>query len=119
MFRHNRPIVHEVVKLFHPEMSDLELSSLKIGTKYSWVTIDGRGVSIGIEFNPGFIGMGWKMKDFVQAYNKKRFRAWRFVDDSKYIPYPNSNNPEVHDLLISYKVPKPTPKEMFKYYYSD
>lgn len=115
----NKHILQEVVKIYHPDIEDKYLDEIKIGTMYKWITIDGKGVSIGIEFNPGFSGMGWKMSDFVKAYNTKKFRTWRFADDSKYVPYPNSNDPEVHDLLISRGVPKPTPTEMFKYYYSD
>ena len=117
IFKQNRPIVYEIVKLFHPELSDLELPSLKIFTKYSWVTIDGRGVSIGIEFNPGFSGIGWKMKDFVEAFNKRSFRAWRFADDKKFKTHPHEE--DISHIVKKHNIPKPTPTEMMKYYYSD
>ncbi len=131
----NKHIILEIIKKFHPDFPEYYISPhsgkkkksidwVRVTVKYDWVCIDGPGVSIGIEFPVSFWGTGWKLKDFVEELENNQFRVWRFSLDkrcgSKY-DFESSDDfkKSVHKLLIDNKVPKPTPKEMFNYYYSD
>ncbi len=136
----NRSIIHTIIKLFHPDLLDeypnpykegktIKLDDrLKIGIKYDWITIEanipsyGR-ISIGVEFNSTVMSGTKPLKRFEQSLIEDKFKAWRFYDDVKNKSYSEegheTNNPDVHDLLISLKVPKPTAQEMSDYYHQD
>jgi hypothetical protein len=136
----NKYIIWEIVKLYHPDIPETTTSKkgiisktidkIKIYPKYDWICIEynyNGKIAIGLEFEVNLLGIGWKIEDFVKQYNNNKFKAWRFSDDSKYIPTDYSkeeserisNDPDINDLLISFNVPKPTPEEMIKYYYED
>ena len=117
----NKNISDEIVQLYHP---GTEIKT-KVSIKYDWVTIEGKGISIGLNFIVGisgreFMGEGYEMKDFVKAYNTSAFKGWRFYDDGNFNKDKKQQDcPDVNHILAKYGDPRPTPKEMFKYYYSD
>jgi len=117
----NKNISDEIVQLYHP---GTEIKT-KVSIKYDWVTIEGRGIGIGLDFIVGnsgtpFMGAGWSIRDFVRAYETSAFKGWRFVTDSKYVRGRIKQDcPDINQILADHSVPRPTPTEMFKYYYSD
>lgn len=133
--KENFHIIKEVVKLYHPNLKETYVDkkgkeksvwdSIKVYLKFDWVCISSDKIDIGIEFevrkNGQIIMSGPKpLSDFENAFQTSKFRAWRFVSDSKYSKeYPAPNNPDVNHILEKYNCPRPTAIEMSKYYHSD
>lgn len=108
----NVNIAIDIARLYHPDRKNLKIV---VKHHYDWVIIEGHNIAIGIEFPVALMGLGWKIEHFKKIADEGKFRAWRFVWDNKY----PSNDPDVNPILENYNVPKPTPKEMMKYYYKD
>ncbi len=120
----NQSKLFEIVRLFHPYLTSM--NGLSVSAKYDWICVRGGAVDIGIQFPTGLTGTGWKKEDFEKQHNNNKFKAWRFADDKYYgkseyfgIEYMSALNPYVHTLMTLLEIPKPTPHEMMKYYYSD
>jgi len=144
----NKHIVWEIIKLIYPNVEDKYISNkgversnidnLRISKKYDWFTIDGnvcvgyneinktilRKFDFAINFemlNPNgnlMTGTGWTLKDFQKCLSLDSFKIWGFVysDDRELF---NSKSLEINTLFKKLKVPKPTAKELFNYYYED
>lgn len=127
----NKPILIEIVKLFHPDIesykspkSSKPLSNyLNVYFRYDWVCIkgnfpDNKYVDIGICFDIKLSGRGHYMSDFVRILKKDNFIAWRFNTDYIEEDYPY-NIKNINTLFSKYNVPKPTAKEAYNHYYSE
>ena len=95
-----------------------------VGTKYDWVTISSKtGIDFAMKFDTPFWGNKIKLKDFQEAYKEDTFKIWRFVTDSSYKEGKrNLTKLEEYSfkkLMKVYNVEKPTPEQMYKYYYED
>lgn len=130
-----------IVKLFHPDIPDYYLTNkgkeinvkqcMQVRVKYSWVTVYLkyqpigqnyiRFASIGIDFRHNFFGAGITMEHFKESYHKSGyFEAWRFFDDYYYSRSDSFLQREKVDYLFkTFNVPKPTPKQMYDYYFRD
>lgn len=116
--------IKEIVRLFHPDVSDEDLTRLRLYTKYDWVCITYKGINLGIEFYHKLWGSGKTISDFEEAYREKgNWRAWRFVDDCKTqrlnIRQDDDLKDKITPIMNKYNVHKPSPKQMFDYYYHD
>ena len=112
-------IVDNILDVLHNDLTLVQRSKVKIDIMYDWVTLKSGKVSIGIMFHHGLMGRQ-KMSDFVRAYRTGYFRVWRFYDDSKYDRDTKEIEIEEEIMIAILKtVPRPTPKEMYTYYYSD
>lgn len=138
----NTDVAWEIVKLCHPDITEEYISpykkeviittknKLNISCKYDWVIISLRipeiTVSIGIEFEC-HLSSGPKSIDlFEKELKNNKFRIWRFWDDSKCISdhlerskESEKLSDELKNILVKYKIPKPTAHQMSKYYHSD
>jgi len=111
----NKQIIDEIIQLYHPGTT----IKYKVGYLYSWITIIGKGIGIGIEFVIPYFGEGWKLEDFVKVYDTSNFKAWRFYDDGKDLEVNDTDDIDVNPILAKFNVPRPTPTQMFDYYYED
>lgn len=120
----NKLIIDEIISLFHPNIKE----NITLYHKYDWVCIKSKNISIGIQFETTIdgkpmYGPGWKIKDFIKAHINSKFKAWRFVDDSKYKSPTSIDDIEdkidINQIMIKHNVPKPSPNEMYMYYYED
>lgn len=113
-------VIKELVLMFHPEATEKQLATVKISQQYEWVLLKGMGkISIGMKFRHGFHGMGIKLSDFEKAYREGKFEAWKFYDDCNYISNDTNSHRDVTDIMNKHQVPRPSPKQMFEYYYED
>lgn len=127
--KNNKQLILDIIKLYHPDLSEVDIKHVKVTPKYDWICLNSNIVSIGIEFrHPTDIwGEGHKIKVFERIHNTSKFRAWRFYDDLSYKKteiiageiVADSNCPDINELFVKYNVTKPTPKELYDYYYRD
>lgn len=119
----------EIARIFNPELTGVNKNGNKsiptFQQKYDWVMIYlNNKISVGITFHHGFTGTGYKMKHFIEAYEKNSFKAWRFVDDPNFKRNPDEDDNEgltrkINEYFKQNPCPKPTPQEMITYYYRD
>ncbi|MFN7465312.1 MAG: hypothetical protein ACK52I_09925 [Pseudomonadota bacterium] len=125
----NMDIVKGVIAIFHPDIN-LDKRKITIYIKHDWVIIHTEGIDIGVEVLPnefcaynGFMEPGYTAQSFQKSLDNGTciYKAWRFVDDSKYAETETEEyiKPEklVHEYLKDKNVPIPTAQEMYKYYY--
>jgi hypothetical protein len=135
----NRHIIWKIMKLYHPDLNETWVSKsgkthnvldwTDVFAKYNWVTITFKHiVDIGVKFIVPFSGRGWKIDDFERTAGNSKFKAWRFISDSKYEEpawdaesreFITSANPDINPLFEELEIPRPTAHEMMKFYYSD
>lgn len=115
-------LAKQMVKEFYPNIKWSYISpysgkrkecKIEIDFQYDWVKISCKGADFGIEFYNDLSGTGHDIDAFVIMREKSMFRIWRF-----------NNDPKVNEKLPVYEhlvkdIPKPTPEEMYEYYYSD
>jgi len=116
-------IAWEIVKVFHPNIDDAQMSKLKVETKYDWITLEIKNVvAIGLEFECKLSSGKKPLELFQKELENNSFRGWRFYLDPKCKDEADDElklNAEINAILTKYNVRKPTAKQMFDYYHSD
>lgn len=125
--RSNKECIWEIVKLFHADISEDKKDQIKAYTKYDWVCITGSDVDLGIQFECHLMSGNKPLHLFEKELKNNKFRAWRFIGDSKFESENRDNlkylkilyNRVLNDILNKYEIKKPTAKQMSDYYHSD
>lgn len=123
----NKEAIWEIVKIFHPEIDELNKSKIKAYLLYDWVHIRGCGVDIGIEFECHLMSGSKPLSDFEKELRNNKFRAWRFAGDSKYKLEKEKDFDSlralycqlVNSVISKHQIQKPTAKQMSDYYHKD
>ena len=118
----NIDVAWQIVKVFHPDIDDSLKEKLSITIKYDWIILRIKKVSIGIEFECHLMSGYKRLELFEQERKNNKFRAWRFVDDSKYNLddcFKDVHVDAINSILKQENIPKPTAKQMSDYYHSD
>ena len=120
-------LLRDIIKTFHPSLSDEQLHAFKWTTRYNWITIQysvkNYGyISIGIcnHQTTGGIVYGPISKEFVdQLLRDKRigYRIWRFVDDCLFDR--ESENIQNDEEMFKGRIPIPSSHEFYTYYMKD
>lgn len=123
----NKNCIWDIVKIFHPDIEEEKKEKIKAYIKYDWVCIRGCGVDIGIQFECHLMSGFKPLHLFEKELKNNEFRAWRFVEDSK---YKLENKEELRYLKVFYKkclndilkkhnIEKPTARQMSDFYHSE
>ena len=124
----DKELLKDIVRVFHPSLSNEQIDLLKYSVKYNWVTIGFRVknygyISIGIcnhEVSGSYLA-GPISKELVkELFKEKRigYRIWRFADDYLFtseIPNIIQND----EQRFKERIPIPSCKEFYNYYMED
>ena len=75
--KNNNQLIIDIIKLYHPDLSEKEINYVKVTPKYDWICLNSNKVSIGLEFkHPISIwGKGHDIKVFEDIAKTTKFRA--------------------------------------------
>ena len=120
-------LLRDVVKLFHPLLSEEQLDKIKYHTRYNWVCVDFRVkdygyVSLGIcnhNINSGIV-YGPITKEFANTLIKDGrigYRIWRFATDCLFDR--ESDNIQSDEEIFKGRIPISSAHEFYTYYMKD